>query len=330
MTPEVSFLVPSYNYGRFLHECIWSILKQKGAHNFEVIFIDDASTDDSLDQILEFRDPRIRILRHERNQGHAATINQGLREARGVFIARIDLDDRYRPGFLSTVLPILRKYPEVGLVYGNAALIDEGGSISLVTSDPVHGSQAHKGNEFVRLLCHNFISAPTAIARREAWLSCPSVPRHLAFNDWYFSLMMARPWEFYYVPETLADYRVHSSNYHAQITRNRSEETSIFWLLDRIYCEKEWDEGLEQEKRRIRSRVYASHWLDLGRKYFGMRMDQDARRCLIRAVRLRPGLLLRVDVSRWLCGTVVGRRVYETVKRAARLFRNHKPVRRES
>src|SRR5207253_6329760 len=94
--PRVSFVVLSYNYAHFIGETIQSILDQRGHHDFEIIVVDDASPDNSDEVIKAFRDPRIRYFRHERNQGHAATVTDGLREARGDIVARIDSDDRYR------------------------------------------------------------------------------------------------------------------------------------------------------------------------------------------------------------------------------------------
>src|SRR5580698_1497884 len=104
--PLVSFVVPSYNYARFLPDCLNGIFNQEGGYDFEVIAVDDASSDNSVEVLESFaHDPRLRIVRHERNQGHVKTVNEGLAAARGQFVARIDSDDRYRPEFLRTLLP---------------------------------------------------------------------------------------------------------------------------------------------------------------------------------------------------------------------------------
>src|ERR1051325_1589162 len=126
-SPLVSFVIPCYNYGRYLPDCLASIFAQQGGHEFEIIGIDDASTDNTAQVLRDFHDPRMRVIHHERNLGHVAAMNRGVSEARGAFIARIDPDDRYRPGFLSTVLSKFEEFPELGLVYGDAALIDESG-----------------------------------------------------------------------------------------------------------------------------------------------------------------------------------------------------------
>ena len=313
-TPLVSFVVLSYNYGRFIGETLASIIAQRGDHTFEIIVVDDASTDNADDVIRSFSDPRVRYIRHEHNLGHAATATDGLRAARGQLVARIDSDDRYRDTFLNEVLPVFAKYPEVGLVYGDAALIDDDGRQTASRVDDQHGDRDFRGNEYVALLERNFICAPTVIARRAAWLQALPVPAALSFHDWYFTLQIARRSPFYFRNAVLADYRVHGANYHTVITRNRSEEASIFQLLDQLYSEVEVEPQLEQRKQAARTRVYAAHYLVLALKYFGAGMIDDARRCYIDAIRRRPAYLSRPAVARQLLATFIGLRNYRRLK----------------
>jgi glycosyltransferase involved in cell wall biosynthesis len=306
--------VPCYNYGRYLRDCLDSIFHQQGAYDFEVIAIDDCSTDDTQDVLRSYADPRLRVITHARNMGHVATINEGLRETRGTFVARIDPDDRYRLDFLVATLNKFETFPEVGMVYGDAAVIDDQGRINSERSDTVHDGRDYKGNELVRLLEKNFICAPTVIARREAWLNALPVPSGLAFNDWYFTLMMARHYEFYYVNQVLADYRVHATNHHTKIVRDKSEEPSIRWLLDRIFHETEYNLRLELQKQRSRKRIYGTHYLVLADKYFGSQMDSDAQRCYLQALRHCPHFLFQPGLVRRLVGTFIGRTRYEQSK----------------
>lgn len=315
-SPLVSFIVPCYNYGRYLPECLASIFGQERRVEFEVIAIDDGSTDHTPDVLAAVRDPRLRLVRHARNLGHVATINEAIGLARGRYVARIDPDDRYRPCFLGATLPVLERFPDVGMVYGDVALIDESGRITRERCDQAHQGRDFKGNELVRLLESNFICAPTVLARRELWVGALPVPERLAFNDWYFTLWMARRTDFYYRNQVLADYRVHSANHHQKIVLDGSEEPSIFFLLDRIFSEREPRAELEEPKRRSRNRIYAAQYLDLANKYFGAGMSADARRCYLRAVRHRPRYLAQPGVLRRLFATLVGRSLYDRIKGA--------------
>jgi len=312
--PQVSFVVPCYNYGRYLPDCLNSIFGQDGDHDFEVIALDDASTDNTAEVLACFADPRLRVARHAENLGHVATVNEGFAMARGAFIARIDPDDRYRPHFLNTTLEKFHKFPDVGLVYGDAAIFDEHGRVNAKRSDRVHGNRDFIGNEFLLLLENNYICAPTAIARREAWMKVLPVPQGLAFNDWYFNIMLARQYDFCYVDTVLAEYRVHSQNHHTKVILDKTEEPSIFSLLDRVFSEVEGSPELEKAKRRARRRIYGAHYLTLANKYFGMRMNSDSRRCYWRAIRNRPLTAVDFGVQRRMAATIFGRQHYERGK----------------
>ena len=317
-TPLVSFVVLSYNYARFIGDTIRSILAQEGEYTFEVVVVDDASTDNSHEVITSFSDARIRYFRHDRNQGHAATVTDGLREAKGKYVARIDSDDRYRPQYLQETIPILEAEPEVGLVYGNAAIINDDGVITALTTDVQHGGTDYRGTEYVALLEKNFICAPTIIARREAWLAALPIPEGLSFHDWWFTLQIARRWDLYYRDAVLADYRVHQSNYHTLIARNKTEESSILRLLDQLFSEPERDAALEHAKQDAKSRIYASHYLTLALKYFGAGMGVDARRCYLAAVKRRPAYLSNAAVVRQLAATFLGIATYQRLKSVVR------------
>lgn len=313
--PDVSFVVPCYNYGRFLADCLESIFGQEGGYSFEIIAIDDASSDDTPMVLERFAEPRLRVIRHATNQGHVKTISQGLREARGRLVARIDPDDRYRSCFLTETVPRFTKHPEIGLIYGDAALIDETGRITAERSDRIHAGHDYKGNEFVALLSKNFVCAPTVIARREAWLETLPVPPDLAFSDWYFNLMIARRHDFCFVSKVIAEYRVHPSNHHTEVVRDRSEEPSIIFLLDRIFRQPEADPKQEYAKQKARNRAYSDQYLTLADKYFWFGMNRDARRCYLEAMRHAPGHLLSWTVVRRLVATGMQRQSYEKLKR---------------
>lgn len=124
---RVSVLLPVYNAGAFLPEAIESVLCQSWA-DFEVIAIDDGSTDDSL-SILEkyaLRDARIQVISRE-NRGLIRTLNEGIKLSRGEFIARMDADDIALPDRFAAQVSFLDTYPDVVVVGGQILLIDEEG-----------------------------------------------------------------------------------------------------------------------------------------------------------------------------------------------------------
>jgi glycosyltransferase involved in cell wall biosynthesis len=116
--------MPTYNAGRWLREAIESILSQTFTH-FELIIIDDGSTDDSDQIIRSFTDPRIRSVRNERNSGLVAALNLGVSLCRGKYIARMDGDDRSHPARLEKQYRYLQTHPAVGLCGAWAKVVDE-------------------------------------------------------------------------------------------------------------------------------------------------------------------------------------------------------------
>lgn len=312
--PLVSIVVPCYNYGRYLPECLESIFRQDSRYDLEVIAVDDASPDNSGEILRNWPDGRLRIITHDKNLGHAATVTDGIQAARGKYVARIDPDDRYRPEFLATLVPILESNPEVGMTYGDAAMIDAAGRLTAPRSDEYHGDKDFLGNELVALMERHFICAPTALGRREAWLGALPIPPHLAFNDVWFNLMIARHWDYCYKQVVVADYRVHSENWHRRTIRDRSDEHSILWLLETLFLTPEKNPEREVEKHRARPRIYGAHYLLLARHYFGAGMMDDAQRCYLHALRNRPSLLLNPQIARQLTATFMGRKLYESIK----------------
>jgi glycosyltransferase involved in cell wall biosynthesis len=316
--PIVSFVVPCYNYGRYVRDCLDGILALEGGYEIEIIVVNDASTDDTMDVVATYTDSRIRVIDRKVNRGHAYTVNEGLSASSGRYVVRIDPDDRHRPNFLSATVPMLEAHPEVGMVYGNVALMDPEGRVTQSCADVAHEGRDFKGNELIPLLGRNYVCAPSVIARREAWMGGWPCPEWLAFNDWYYTILMARRWEFYYVNEVVADYRVHSSNHHTKVSRDGSEERSVLWLLGKVYGETESDPALESAKRKARPSVYASHYLDFATKYFGHHDSANSRRCYLAAIHYRPTLLFDRVVMRRLFATLVPRVAYERAKLALR------------
>ncbi len=277
------------------------------------MLVDDGSTDET-PQVLEmYADPRLRVFSRKQNLGHIATINEAMPLTRGMFVARIDPDDRYRPHFMAQVCRVLQSNPDVGFVYARAALIDERGvETGTITAAPHVGD--FKGSEFVRLLEQNFVCAPASAGRREAWLEHVPLPDGLAFNDWYFSVLIARQYPWYFLDDVIADYRVHAANHHARISKDGSEERSIFWILDRVFDANAEPFPFEPSLDEVKRRVYGAHYLDLAEKYFGFGRNDDARRCYLAAIRCRPSFLTDPGVARRFGATVVGRRMYDKTK----------------
>jgi glycosyltransferase involved in cell wall biosynthesis len=129
VAPRISVVMPTYNGERFLRPAIESILSQT-FRDFELIAIDDGSTDGTAAILREFadRDDRVTLLSNERNLGIAGATNRGLAAARGEFVALHDHDDISLPHRFQTEIDFLRSHADLTVVGSAATLIDENGS----------------------------------------------------------------------------------------------------------------------------------------------------------------------------------------------------------
>ncbi|MFK8046615.1 MAG: glycosyltransferase family 2 protein [Crocinitomicaceae bacterium] len=116
-TPTISVILPAYNAERFIDDAIQSILNQTFS-DFELIIINDGSTDQTLAKITKFSDPRITVLQHQSNLGIVASLNKGLSVCQGEFIARMDADDISLPRRFDIQLDYFRMNNAVDIVCG--------------------------------------------------------------------------------------------------------------------------------------------------------------------------------------------------------------------
>jgi glycosyltransferase involved in cell wall biosynthesis len=118
--------VPTYNYAEFIGECIESVFRQT-FHDFEILVIDDGSTDHTQKVLKAFDDSRLRLVMTH-NRGVSAARNTGLDLAQGKFIAFLDADDRWLPHKLEVQVAALLANPEVGFIFTNFIRFDSDGN----------------------------------------------------------------------------------------------------------------------------------------------------------------------------------------------------------
>jgi glycosyltransferase involved in cell wall biosynthesis len=126
--PLVSVILPVFNGGQFLLPAIVSIINQT-YQNWELIIIDDGSTDNALDQIKQLKEPRIRLISDGVNKGLAKRLNEAVAFAKGIYIARMDADDISFPLRLASQVNFLEKHTTIDLVGCRAVAFKENGVV---------------------------------------------------------------------------------------------------------------------------------------------------------------------------------------------------------
>lgn len=178
--PTASIVVPSYNATATLADTLRSLLAQTFG-DFEVLVIDDGSTDGTLALAESFSDPRIRIV-SQANRGLAGARNSGIHHARGAFIGFCDADDLWLPEKLERHVAHLRSRPQVGLSYAGSILVDGGGR-------PIGVRQTPKLRNIgaADVFCRNPIgNGSVAVFRREALDALAHRPIRENERDWWF------------------------------------------------------------------------------------------------------------------------------------------------
>lgn len=122
--PKVSLLCPAYNHERFVGFFIESVLKQT-VQDWELIIVDDCSTDKTVEEIEKFTDPRIRLFKHEYNQGINAGLNDAFEQARGQYCVFIASDDMLMPNHLEKALSYLDDHADVDVFYCSLSIIND-------------------------------------------------------------------------------------------------------------------------------------------------------------------------------------------------------------
>lgn len=198
--PRISVVITCYNLGSYLHEALDSIARYPTPQDYEVIIVDDGSTDPGTVKVVDGLDhQRYRVIR-QRNQGLAMARNNGVAMARAPYIIILDADNRIHPVFMEQGIAIMDAHPEVGVVYGDAMYF-EGRT----------GRRTVGRFDLRRMIRENYIDA-CACLRKSVLERAGGYDPHMpvmGWEDWDLWLRLSVAGvQFHYVPEVLFDYRV--------------------------------------------------------------------------------------------------------------------------
>ncbi|QYM79770.1 glycosyltransferase [Horticoccus luteus] len=229
--PRVSIITPSLNQEAFLRACIDSVLAQDyPAIDFFVA--DGGSSDGSID-VLKSYGSRV-SWRSERDGGQAQAINAGLQRTMGEIVCYVNSDDLLRPGAVRGAASALLAHPDVDVVYGDTAIIDEQGRfLRKYPTEDFDGG---------RLIEHCFISQPAAFWRRSLHERCgyfdPRFDHTLDYEFWIRALRCGA--KFLHVPEEWAAAREHAGAKSQRLRGEIFRQIRDLQLRHLGYCDRNW------------------------------------------------------------------------------------------
>ena len=197
--PIVSIIIPTYNRTDLISRAISSVLNQT-FKNFEVIIIDDGSTDNTENVVKSFNDSRIKYIKNKKNVGAAVTRNIGIKAAKGKFIAFQDSDDEWLPEKLKRQVKVLAACQENNVIYTGFWRIKD----KKKTYIPLSRVKQKEGSIHKELLKGNFISTQTILAKKECFEKVGVFDENLPrFQDWELVLRLSKHYDFKFIDEPL-------------------------------------------------------------------------------------------------------------------------------
>ena len=239
--PKVSVVIPAYNAMTYLPETVESVLRQTFT-DFEVLIIDDGSSDPVKQWTAQVVDPRVKLISQE-NQGLSGARNTGIAHAQGEYIAFLDADDLWKPTKLEKQVHCLDNNQTVGLVHTWMLLVNEQGKS---TGNVMKSSLV--GNVWEQLVEKNTIACPSVIVRRCCFEQVGVFDQDLrSVEDWNMWIRIATRYQFALIEEPLVCYRqlsnsmskncqIMEQSFHTVIERAFEQATSeLLYIKNRSY-----------------------------------------------------------------------------------------------
>jgi glycosyltransferase involved in cell wall biosynthesis len=288
--PIISIIIPAYNAERTILNTIVSV-QQQTFSDFELIVINDGSTDRTLEILATIEESRLKVFSYS-NGGLPVARNRGIAQATGDYISFIDADDLWTSDKLELQLTALQQQPEAGVAYSWTCNMGEKGE-----SFHPGKSVMYTGNVLPQLLMSNFIaSGSNILATKEAIATAGEFdPVLKSCEDWDFYLRLAARWSFVVVPKAQILYR--------QSAGAMSSKVEVMEKYHRLVLERAFKaapaelQHLKNQSLAIMHEYLAGMSLS---RVNNFQQVQQAGQHLQKAIRLHPQFLLKRTTQRYL------------------------------
>jgi glycosyltransferase involved in cell wall biosynthesis len=284
MNPIVSVVIPLFNKEKSICRTIKSVLDQS-EQNFELIIVDDGSTDNSVSNIESLKlGDKLRLI-HQNNTGQSAARNRGVKEAKTELVAFLDADDEWKPQFLETILELRSQFPGAGAYASSYYFEKQNGKLRLPISQNIY-EDGWKGEiqNYLEILClvqedFPFNTSSIAVTKRAFW-GAGGFPIGVGFGediDTWIRLSFTS--KIFFINKPLAVYHLGAENRVCKAGRD---------ILEVIYPIKHLSQLLRSggvpERLRQSAREYIENWLlDLAKEHLKLGKNRQARKLIMSA-----------------------------------------------
>ncbi len=295
--PKVTVIIPAYNAMKYLPKTVESVLNQT-LTDFEVLIINDGSSDGIVEWASQITDLRVRLISQE-NQGTAVARNTGIVESQGEYIAFLDADDIWEPTKLEKQAQCLDNNPLVGLVDAWTAFIDENGKLTGLVMK--HETEGDVYKEVVETCDSSVCCGSSPMIRRSCFDTLGLFDRESYIEDVDMWIRIATRYHYGVVKEPLVKYRMHPNNKSKDC---ESMLRGFRQLIEKIYS------SLPTEILYLRPRSYGRLYIFLAWRSIDTQDYQQAFHYSRQAFAMYPQLIFRPCFTRlniaiavlWLLG----------------------------
>jgi GT2 family glycosyltransferase len=326
---KVDVVVPCYGYGRFLRECVESVLSQS-LRSVRVLIIDDASPDESADiaRALARDDSRVAFVQHKSNRGHIATYNEGIEWASADYLLLLSADDHLLPGALARAATLMDAHPEVGFTFGRCIELYPGNPdpSSRIAEGP-HRWKIFTGMEFIeRSGPLDIVATATAVVRTDLQKQLGGYRAELPHaGDMEMWLRFALHGSVGFVDADQAVYRRHENNMSLNFIGGLPDLQQRKAVLDCVFATptEGWPDLPQLHRKLVRALAvdaasYASQAFNRGE-------IAECERILEYAVMLSPAVRRSQPWRRLVWKRRMGRRLWSTLYLVRAQLRHYAP-----
>lgn len=234
---KVSVVITSYNYDKYIKDAIESILNQSYS-DFELVIIDDCSTDNSVEIIKQFEDERIKFIQNEENLGLKSSMQKAISYCSGEWIAFLESDDLWLPDTLEKRLACAEKYPQVGIIFNDVLEFGDEDWLLAVKNNfdrvrKILSKKTFPKNIFYDINVHNLIlTFSSVMIKRELFENVSFETPIDALLDWWLYIHIAYNTEAYYMKDKLTKWRQHKQSYIMRKKKSKFKMANIEAYLD--------------------------------------------------------------------------------------------------